>query len=74
MSASTNKTTNYEQQRLGYINARDTLRSSHNDISAVENQMIDTFINDAKVFASTLVTYELVVKNRVIQFDKIQRE
>lgn len=65
---STSVNTNYDQNRHAYLAAQDTIETLHEDLAKIERQMIDKFINDAKVFASTLTTYDLAVKNRNLNF------
>jgi hypothetical protein len=65
---SANISRDYEQNRLSYLAAQETMENLEGELSKIEGQMIDSFINDARVFASTLTTWELVVKNRNLNF------
>ncbi len=70
---SANVATDYEKNRMNYVSAQETIDNLHEAIAKVERQQIDRFINEAKVFASTLATHELVVKNYSLNFNKIDR-
>ncbi len=70
---SANIAADYEQNRMNYVSAQETIDNLHEAIAKVERQQIDRFINEAKIFASTLATHELVVKNYSLNFNKIDR-
>ena len=69
----TKNESSYEVNRLNYISAQETINNLHESLAKVERQAIDRFINEAKVFASTLTTHELVVKNHNLNFIAIDR-
>ena len=70
---SANVAANYEQNKMNYVSAQETISNLHEAIAKVERQQIDKFINEARVFALTLATHELVVKNYSLNFVKIDK-
>jgi hypothetical protein len=73
MSTAANIEANYDQNRMKYLAAQETIDNLREALAKVERQQIGRFINDARVFASTLTTFELTVKGNNLKFTEINR-